>query len=158
MEQMRVVRGSNVQAQMKSVDTILARLSRRQEIKKNYFVSPIVFSNYVEEIPEDGAIMRFLVGVHGKLSMLSIIAETIPKDVKGGEISVRIATHGIVKTESAWAKKGKGTIEDDIAVEPLSQVTISFSEPLVKNIWVSVLVIPEIDGRYIKSERITGDE
>lgn len=159
MQSLRVVNGSNVQAQIRSIDTILARLTRRRSVHKNYFVSPLVFSAYVLEVPEDLAILRFMPAVEGKLIRIVGLAETIPENVKGGELSVEVHTKGVTRKDSVWAKKGKGIIDDDkLDVYPDSQVSVKFSEPTIGNIWVSALVAPNIDARFIHSQEVTGDE
>lgn len=158
MESFRVINGSNTRAQMKSIDTILARLTRRQQIKKSYFVSPVVFSNYLEEIPEDLIVLRFMAGIEGTLARLAAVAEVIPEGVKGGELSVEVVTNGVSRKSSAWVKSGKGIIDDELSVEPTSQVKVGFSESHIGGVWVSALIIPSIDARFVKTEKVTGDE
>lgn len=158
MESLRVIKGSDVQAQIKSIDTILARMTRRRSIQKNYFVSPIVFSAYVLEVPEDLTILRFMPAVEGKLIRVVGMAEIIPESVKGGELSVEVHTDGATRRDGVWAKKGKGIIEDELTVQANSRVSVKFSEPNIGNIWVSALVVPAIDARFIHSEKVTGDE
>lgn len=122
-----------------------------------HFVPPTVITGYVDEVKEDGVILKALAGVSGTLIGGCMETEEVPKDTKGVGVYLTVENRdGTGQSEKITTTKGKGEVESDIPLGSRSKITVSTDCVGAKGVWVSLAILPNIDDKFM--QRIESDE
>lgn len=122
-----------------------------------HFVPPTVITSYVDEVKEDGVILKALAGIDGTLVSGCMETEEVPKDTKTVGVFLTVEhRNGTGQSEKITTAKGKGELKTDISLGSRSKITVSTDCAGAKGVWVSLAVRPNIDDKFM--QRIEHDE
>lgn len=147
---MKIIKGKTTEEQMKSVDVILNRFSRRLHKTVTGVLSPYPISNYTQS-PVNGVVLKYMFPINGRILLGCVFIEDMPKS--GVDIYAVVHTEEGHKGETFFAKKQSILIRPNIDVVAGSRLVLSVmpkAEEQVSGIWVSFLWVPEIGDSVIK--------
>lgn len=147
---MKLIKGDTVENQIKHIDTILDRFSRRLHKTTAGVISPCLISNYVKS-PDDGVVLRTMFPVDGKVVLGAMYVEEMPK--AGIDIYTTIS-HGVgTRKESVFTKRQSTLVKPNVNVSAGSRIALIVrprNEMKVYGVWVSILWVPNIKGTVVK--------
>jgi hypothetical protein len=146
---MRILKGSTLEEQMKSVDTILSRQSRRLNKTAKAIVTPFPISNYVD-IPIDNVVMKYMFPADGTISVGYLCVEKMPRE--GVNLLMRIDIGELYREEQMFVKKSPLLIKPNISISAGSRLTVSVvpREGEISGVWIAFLWSPEVKNAVIK--------
>jgi len=147
---MKIIKGETVEEQIKHIDTLLKRFSRKLHKTVVGIVPPYPISNYVQS-PIDGVVLKYMFPADGKIVLGVLHIEDMPKS--GIDIYAVVHFDETQKSETFFTKKESILIKPDIDIVAGSRLTLSVKtngEELVSGVWVSLLWVPEIRESIVK--------
>lgn len=147
---MKVIKGETLEEQMKHVDTILKRFSRRLHKTTAGIISPYPISSYVQS-PIGGVVLRYMFPISGKITLGALYIEGMPKS--GVDIYAVVHLEETYKSEVFFTKEASILIEPDIDIVAGSRLVLSVrakGEEEVFGIWTSLLWVPEVRDSVVK--------
>lgn len=147
---MKVIKGKTTEEQMKSVDTILKRFSKRLHKTVTGVISPYPISSFVQE-PGEGPVLRYMFPISGTVLIGSIFIEDMPKS--GVDIYAVIYVKDEIKSETFFSKKQSIFIRPNIDIAAGSRLVLSIkpkADEQVFGVWTSFLWAPAIKDSVIK--------
>ena len=153
---MKVIKGETLEEQMKHVDTVLKRFSRRLHKTVVGVIPPYPISGYVQS-SIDGVVLRYMFPAEGRIILGALHIEEMPKS--GVDVYAVVHLEDIHKSEVFFTKKASVLIRPDIDVVARSRLTLSVKakgEEQVSGIWASLLWVPEIKDSVIKRFLVDG--
>ena len=155
---MKIIKGKTAEEQLKSVDTILTRFSRRLHKTVTGVITPYPISNYVQT-PMDGVVLRYMFPVDGMIILGGVFIEDMPKS--GVNVYAVIHAEEGHKSETFFVDRKSFLVKPNIDVSAGSRLVLSVipkADEQVSGIWVSFLWAPEIKDGIIKRFLIDGLE
>ena len=137
---------------IKKLETIIARLSRRQRKVTSAIVSPYPISNCVsgEDIKDE--ILRYMFACDGEISKGGVSIDVKPKHNAMIVLTIKNASGG--SSQSYTIDKKNTVIEPAIKVKQFDKLTVTFypvEEDKIKEVWISLLWIPVVKDAKIKN-------
>ena len=147
---MKLIKGETLESQMRSVDKILDRFSRRLRKTASGIVTPFPISNYVHT-PSNGVVLNYMFPAAGKILFGAMHIEDMPKD--GVDLYTVLWRDKISDSRSLFTRKGLTVIHPNIEVLMGDRLTVSViakggAEPC--GIWVTLLWEPKVSSAVIK--------
>lgn len=148
---MKIVKGNTVEEQIKHIDIILSRFSRRLHKTVQGIITPFSISDYVES-PINDSVFKFMFPVVGEISTALIYVENMPKN--GVDVSVVLESNGGgSRTDQLFSKSNSISLDLNLNVKGGDRISINVvskdPEPLI-GVWSSILWTPEIKNATIK--------
>lgn len=145
---MKIIRGKTLEAQMSHVDEMISRMAKNEKVQG--MITPFPISGYID-IPDKGAVLRYMFPVDGIILVGAIYVEQMPKN---GIDVIAVAVIGdIHKSEQFFTKEKTTIIKPNISVKAGSRLTVNVSPKggeTIFGIWVSFLWAPEIEDIVLK--------
>ena len=147
---MKIIKGETLEKQMKSVDVILSRFSRRLHKTTAGIVTPFPISNYVQT-PLDGVILKYMFPAAGKILSGVMYIEDMPKG--GIDLDIVMRRGKSSDSRSLLVEKNLTVIHPDIEVLTGDRLTISVvakdgAQP--DGIWISLLWEPKVSDAVVR--------
>ena len=148
---MKLIKGETLESQMRSVDKILDRFSRRLHKTVTGVITPFPISGYVSS-PVGKVILRYMFPADGRITVGGAFIESIPK----GGIDIYLNIHrvdGNIDSKSIFVKKQSIVIKPDMDVFCGDRLVISVDSKggeSVSGVWTSFLWVPTVRDSEIK--------
>lgn len=147
---MKIVKGKTVEEQIKHIDTILDRFSRRLHKTTAGIISPYPISNFVKS-SSDRVVLRYVFPIDGMIPLGTLHIDNMPKS--GVDIYVVAQAGDVHRSETLFTKRQFTVIRPDVKVAGGTRLTVSVvprNGEDVSDIWISLLWVPEIRGTVVK--------
>ena len=155
---MRVIKGSNIEAKMKSIDAALVDLKFLKTYKKTKLIYPP--NNISSFQAKGGIVLRYLFGIDGALHKGYIFIEDMPKN--GIVITVQVQGVGGGMNRSIEINKQEIDIQERLEVKRGDRLEVFVEakneDEIVSNIWTSFLFTPLRAGDMLSETRRLGNE
>lgn len=148
---MKIVKGDTVEKQIKHIDVILDRFSRRLHKNTIGIIPPHPISNCVSLLPTDGVVLRYMFPIDGSIILGALHIDNMPKS--GVDVYTVAHVGDSPKSETFFTKKQLTIVKPDISVSAGTRLVVSVrvkDGEQVSGVWVSLLWVPEIKGTVIK--------
>ena len=147
---MKLIKGETLENQMRSVDKILDRFSRRLHKTATGIITPFPISNYVQT-PADGVILKYMFPAGGKILSGVMYIEDMPKD--GVDLYTVLWRNKASDSRSLFTRRNLTIVHPNIDVLMGDRLTISIvakggAEPC--GIWISLLWEPKVSDAVVK--------
>lgn len=167
----KMIRGENLEDKLGSIDQHIWSLSRKVYKHATVITPAIPMGAFIDLLPADGTIFKFLVPADGFISRALMYVERVPKDVKP-ELFIRVVSAKQESTYKLPYKMGLNALKCDFALTSGDLIYISTSESaLVGGIWMSLLyemavpegckkqfLVDEILSKYEEEEKKDGEQ
>lgn len=146
---MEIIKGETLEKQMRSVDVILSRFSRRLHKTATGIITPFPISNYVQT-PSEGTILKYMFPAAGKILSGVMHIEEMPK---GGIDLYTVLWRGESSdSRSLFTKRNPTIVHPNIKVLTGDRLTVSIiakggAQP--SGIWISLLWEPKVSGAVV---------
>jgi len=147
---MNTIKGDTLEAQMKHVDVILGRMSRKTHKTTTAITTPFPISGYAQD-PIDKVVLRYMFPADGKITVGGMFVEDMPKD--GVDVFVNIHRGDSVISESLFTKSKVTLIKPNVDILAKDRLVVSVVPKgggSVSKIWVSFLWVLEVKDSVIK--------
>jgi len=146
---MKIIKGGTLEEQMKSVDVILDRFSRRLHKTARAIVTPYPISSYVDTPIED-IVLKYMFPTNGTLKAGYMFVEKMPKS--GVDLLIDIGIGELHRSEQTFTKKSPITIQPNISISAGSRLTVKVipKEEEVSGIWIAFLWAPDVKNVVVK--------
>lgn len=152
---MKFIKGDTVESQIRHIDIVLTRFSRRLHKTVTGIVTPYPISNYVS-VPVDDVILRYMFPARGMITVGSFHIETMPKS--GIHLSTSLENDIGKSEKSYFVKRNRMLIEPNADVFSGDRLTIQVkrvnAEEGLAGIWVSFLWVPVVSDAEVKRHLI----
>ena len=142
-----------MEQRIKKLETIVARLSRRQRKVASAIVSPYPISNCVAGEEVKGEVLRYMFACDGEISKGAVSLDAKPKSNASVTLTIESELGGSAK--SYIVDKKNLVFEPNIKVKQFDKLTVTFyptiPEDKIKEVWVSLLWAPTVKDAKIKN-------
>ena len=146
---MDIIKGDTVEKQMKHLNVLLKRMSKKLHKTVVGVITPFPISGYTKD-PVDSVVLRYMFPSSGKITVGGAYIESMPKD--GIDIYTNIHRGDSVLSNSVWTNKKYVLINPDVEILAGDRLVISVVSKGgdVSGIWVSFLWVPEVKDSEVK--------
>lgn len=148
---MKFVRGDTTEERFEFINRMLTRLARKSHKVAVGIIPPIPISSYVEKIPQDEGVFRFIFPVPGKIVGGVIRIDQFPEKEKEIPFTVVLRAFGEritreLRVRNGWLKVGLDLPMD--AGDTIEILNDWFDK--VSGVWIGMLFQPEVSSADIK--------
>jgi len=147
---MKILKGETVEEQMKSVDTMLSRYSRRLHKTVKGIITPYPISNYID-VPIKDVALKYMFPIEGTLLIGHIYIEQMPEE--GVDIFMVLGLEDKFKSEQIFTKENFVVMRPNLLIEAGSRLTVSVKPKggsRVTGIWTALLWEPNVKETVVK--------
>jgi len=147
---MKIIKGETLEKQMKSVDVILSRFSRRLHKTAAGIITPFPISNYVQT-PLDGVILKYMFPAAGKILSGVVYIEDMPRSRV--DLCTVMWRGGTSDSRSLFIEKKLTVVHPGIEVLTGDRLTVSVvakDEVQPSGVWISLLWEPKVSDVVVK--------
>ena len=141
-----------MEQRIKKLETIVARLSRRQRKVASAIISPYPISNCLVGGEIKGEILRYMFACDGEISKGAVSLNVKPKS--NAIVTFNLDTELGGSSRSFTVDRKNLVFEPSIKVSQFDKLTVSFypgPEDKVEEVWVSLLWTPTVKDAKIKN-------
>lgn len=150
---MKMIRGSTLEEQMKSVDMILQSFKRRLQKVVVGVIPPVVVPFYSAEVGTGDIVVRYMAPISGVVYGGGMfIGEMKEKRV---EINISVLSGRDQTTTTLEAKVGFNVLKRDLQLKAGDRIVISILGD-AKDVWTSIVFEPRVESSKLK--RVMLDE
>ncbi len=147
---MKLIKGETLEDQIKSVDIILSRFSRRLRKTVTGIITPFPISNYVQT-PVDGTVLKYMFPAEGKILSGVVYIEDMPKS--GIDLYTVLWRGEAFDSRTLFTRKNLTVVHPNIEVIVGDRLTVSVvakGGAQASGIWISLLWEPKVSDAVIK--------
>lgn len=122
-----------------------------------HYVSPVIISQYKDEVTEDGMVFRGLAGVAGTLIGGAVVTDCLPENTKSVASSLRVEDRdGSGHSETITTMRGSGELVTEMVVKKTSKIIVTTDCIGAKGVWIAMAILPDVVNELM--QKVERDE
>ena len=146
---MKIVKGDTVEKQIKHIDLILARFSRKLHKTVIGVVPPIVIPFYYDQVEAGDTVLRFITPVDGTMLGGGIYIEEMGEKMKRLPLSIKLQSGLDVMDVGFEVKLGFSALKKEVDMDAGGRISVVIHGE-AKGVWLSLAFEPTVGAGRIK--------